>query len=213
MTWTRQNTLGYGHGELMSNGYAAGMGPGAMYRGELGSNSDNNYPSLPALDQPFKFDQTPRHEFSTANSNTFSASREVIDKSIGGRITESSSRVIDPGVSDLVRILEQHRPGITKEIMVKIREGAGNDKTDLDIVTKHAIIQLTQSKKGLGEAITKAQEAIIGTEMQGKQVIGFVAKGVDSRLLYNNPKRHQSETRVAFNTIQDLVKHLDSLSE
>jgi RHS repeat-associated protein len=44
MTQVRQNTLGYQHGELMSNGLNAGMGPGAASRGEFPNNalgSDN----------------------------------------------------------------------------------------------------------------------------------------------------------------------------
>ena len=49
--------------------------------------------------------------------------------------------------------------------------------------------------------------------MEGKQVIGFISQGVDARLLHNNQREPQNETIIAFNTIQDLINHLDSLLE
>jgi hypothetical protein len=196
---------GYAIGETMPNGLVAGMGPGGAFKGEFETN-----PLVPNSSQPFKFDAIKRYNFLLENGRNFSASLEVIDKSIGNRITESRPRHIDPGIIEIVSALEKYRPGIVQEIMVKIRGGKGNDNTDLDIITDRAIIQLTKGK-GLGRSINNVLEAIPGTEQAGKPVIGFVADGVDSRLLLNNPRRSANEKRLAFNTIESLISYLDSL--
>ncbi len=143
-----------------------------------------------------------------AGGRTFETSRDTIDD--GVRIPGViRPRDIDPGISEVVAEIEDAIPGFVEEIELTVtRNNRAISVTDLDIVTKKAIIQVTQGQ-GLGKSMSRAQDAIRGTSLQGRRVIGVLPDTSTSRLLER--PLPPGETRFATNDIDELIKYLRGL--
>ena len=142
----------------------------------------------------------------TIGTKTFSVSKDVIEN--GRRLAgQGSPKNLDVGVEEVIREIEKELPGFTTEIQLVIRKAPGKDLTDLDIVTKKAIIQVSTGTNSIGRSIANVENAIKNTEFAGRKVIGVVREGTESRLL----RRPQTDSRFVTDDISEFIDFLKDL--
>lgn len=160
--------------------------------------------SPPKAEVPWKVRfNKPRAMHFDVGGRKFATATDVIEAGIRDS-GKRRPRLIDAGIQDVVEAIEKEFPGMVEDIELIVERSNGIDASDLDIVTKKAIIQVTGGRSKLGSSMTRAAKAIEGTPLADRPVIGILEEGVESRLL----KRPQIDGRFVTNDFNELIQFL-----